>query len=537
MQALLQQVRAILNDVFRYRWIAFAVAWGVCLVAWPVVLTLPNKYEAQARVFVDPSTALKPVIQGLAIEQDLNAQLNLVRQSLLSRPNLEKVMDQAGLAPHVNTPYNRALATDDLSRRIDIVAVSPPPTPGEQTIPSKVYTIGYDDTDRDRALKVVRILLDSFMEGTLGGKRRDSQAAQQFVETQIKDYEVRLSAAEDRLASFKKENAGMVPGDQQADYFTRLQNEIDAAKKSQTSLGIAMQRRQELSAQLRGDAPLAAATGAPAAASGSSSRGGDTLARIQETQAKLDDLLLRFTDKHPDVIALRQTLADLKARRASELEALKRGDAGAAVATGASSNPVYQSIQLQLNQTDVEIAGLRGELADHQAKVAQLRRMVDTVPQVEAEYAKLTRDYSVEKAEYNALVERLQKAKLGGEAEATGAVRFDIIDPPTADFHPVSPKRSLLLAAVLALGIAGGAGVAFLITLLKPVFHSARQLADLTGVAVLGVVSASRLTGQAGSERRQYLSYSLACSTFVVALVLVVMVGRNYAPLALHAHH
>jgi uncharacterized protein involved in exopolysaccharide biosynthesis len=65
MEALLQQIRAVLRDVFRYRWVAFALAWAICLVLWPVVLMLPNKYEAQARVFVDPSTALQPVIRGL----------------------------------------------------------------------------------------------------------------------------------------------------------------------------------------------------------------------------------------------------------------------------------------------------------------------------------------------------------------------------------------------------------------------------------------------------------------------------------------
>ena len=534
MEALIQQVRGILSDVFRYRWLAFALAWGVCLVAWPFILTLPNKYEAQARVFVDPSTALQPVIQGLAIQQDLSAQLNLVRQSLLSRPNLEKVMDEAGLAPAVNVPYYRAKVLDQLTQRIDIVALSTPSAPGDAPVPSKVYTISYQDPNRDRALKVVQILLDSFMEGTLGGKRKDSQAAQSFLEGQIKEYEGRLADAEQRLAVFKKQNVGMVPGDQTGDYFTRQQAEIDAVKKAQTALGIALNRRSELAAQLRGEGPVAASTGGAIAASGmAGTRGGDTLSRIQETQAKLDDMLLRFTDKHPDVIALQATLTELKQRRENELAALRRGDAGAAVATGASSNPVYQSIQLQLNQTDVEIAGLRGELADHQAKVAELHKVVDTMPQVEAEFARLNRDYTVEKAQYNALVDRLQKARLGGEAEATGSVRFEIIDPPTADFKPVSPKRSPLLVTVLVLALGAGAAVAYLFTLLKPVFHSARQLAELTGVAVLGVVSASRVVGNMVSTRGLYWRYSLACGTFVVALVVVVLVGRAYAPLSL----
>ena len=539
MEEILEQVLGICRDIWRYRWIALAVAWAVCLVAWPIVLVLPDKYEAQAVVFVDPSTALKPVIQGLAIEQDVNAELNFVRQGLMSRPHLQKIVDQTGLAPRIKTPESEARVLDDLAQRIDILAQSSAGSSSETPSPSKVYTISYRDASRDRSIKVVQILLDSFMEGTLGGKRNGSQAAQKFLEDQIKEYEGRLGAAEQGLAEFKKNNVGMVPGDQQADYFTRLTNEIDAGKKVQTALGIAENRRTALAQQLRGEGAIAAGT-QPSMGSGPNGRlqgGGDTLSRIQETQAKLDDLLLRFTEKHPDVIALRQTLEDLKQRRARELEALKRGDPGAAASTGASLSPVYQSIQLALNQSDVEIAGLRGELSDHQRKVTELRRMVDTMPQVEAEFARLNRDYAVNKAQYTALVERLEKARLGGEAEATGSVRFEIINAPAADFRPVSPKRTPLLLGVLLAALAAGGGAAYLLTTIRPVFHTARQLGEITGAAVLGVVSATRNASLAVASRRQYITYSIACSALFVALVGVVIVGRTFSPLSISALH
>jgi polysaccharide chain length determinant protein (PEP-CTERM system associated) len=247
-------------------------------------------------------------------------------------------------------------------------------------------------------------------------------------------------------------------------------------------------------------------------------------------------MLLRFTDKHPDVIALRQTLADLKERRQREIEALSRGEAGAAAATGASANPIYQSIQLALNQADVEIAGLKGELSDHQQKVTDLRRMVDTMPQVEAEYARLNRDYNVNKAQYTALVDRLQKARLGEEAEAKGSVRFEIIDPPTAAFRPVSPQRTILILVALMVAIGAGGGVAYVMTTLNPVFDGARQLAEITGAAVLGVVSMSHDAGSAGAHKRQYVVYSLACCALFAALVAAVLVGRLYSPLHFGPH-
>src|SRR6202012_632718 len=158
------------------------------------------------------------------------------------------------------------------------------------------------------------------------------------------------------------------------------------------------------------------------------------------------ELLLKYTDRHPDVIATRATLAELNQRRATELANLRRGDASAVASSGAGNNPVYQSMQLELNKVDVEIAALRRELAQHQGTVAELRPRLNTAPQVEAEYQQLNRDYDVNKAQYTALLESYQKARLGEQADKAGSVRFEVVLPPTSPVAPVAPKRTLILA-------------------------------------------------------------------------------------------
>ena len=71
---------------WRRRWWAMITAWMVAIVGWIIVLSLPDRYEASARVFVDARTALQPILQGIAIEEDYQSQLALVREALLSRP-------------------------------------------------------------------------------------------------------------------------------------------------------------------------------------------------------------------------------------------------------------------------------------------------------------------------------------------------------------------------------------------------------------------------------------------------------------------
>jgi polysaccharide chain length determinant protein (PEP-CTERM system associated) len=242
-------------------------------------------------------------------------------------------------------------------------------------------------------------------------------------------------------------------------------------------------------------------------------------------------LLLQYTDKHPDVIALRETIAQLEERRSGEVAALKRG--GGVLSAGAAASPVVQSIQLALNKADVEIAALRARISDHQRKVEELRKLVDTAPEVEAEFARLNRDYDVNRERYVAFVDRAERTKLGDEAEETDAVRFEVIDPPAAKFDPVAPNRALLLMAVLVVGLGAGCGIAFVLHQLRPVFTSSRALNEITGMPVLGVVSRTWLDKHRQQRRQELIRYSAAAA----ALLLVFACVMQFSDLGVRVAH
>ncbi len=506
LQQLLDQVYEQLRGAARFRWLAMITAWAVCIIGWVAVVFQPNVYSAQARVYVDTRTSLAPVLQGLAINQDVNAQLNLVRQSLLGRPQLERVAREADLDVQATTPEARSAMLERVRENVKL--------DGRDGGGGTVYTIAYESPNRETSLKVVDILLNTFVEETLGGKRTGTETAQLFLREQIQEYEQRLREAEQRLADFKRRNVGQMPG-AQGDYFSRLQAEMQEIEKVRAQLSIATTRRDELQRQLRGEQPSSAP-----ASSASLDPGGDTTARIKETQARLDELLLRFTDRHPDVVAARETLAQLQQRQSVEQEALRRGDRGAMLASGASANPVIQKIQQSLNESEVEIAALRGEVSDRERRVAELRQLVDTVPEVEAEFARLNRDYDVTRGQYNALVDRLDKANLGEQAESTESIRFEVIDPPSSGFDPIAPNRPLLMALVLVVGLGAGGGLAYLLHMFKPVFHSSRALNEMTGLPVLGVVSMTWLDRYKKRQLRGYAWLSVGIAFLVIAFVV-----------------
>jgi polysaccharide chain length determinant protein (PEP-CTERM system associated) len=523
------------RGAWRFRWAALAVSCAVAVAGWAIVFALPDRYAADARVFVDTRTALKPALQGLTTDQNVDAQINYVRQSILEGPQLEKIARETGVLPDtIADPRVRGRILEAFIDRISLTVINAGTQGDERSTAGTIYSFHYVDSSRDRTLKVVDTLLNTFVEQTLGGKRAGSENAQRFLETQIKDYEQRLSVAEDKLAAFKKKNVGLMPSDQ-GGYFAQLQKEVDSAKKSETDLSIAMSRRDELAKQLHSDSVVS--TTGSASTSGSRGQGGngDTLSRIQETQAKLDELLLKYTDKHPDVIATRATLEELKKRRVTELDSLRRGDASAVASSGAGNNPVYQSMQLELNKVDVEIAALRRELAQHQSNVADLRQRLNSAPQVEAEYQQLNRDYDVNKAQYTALLESYQKARLGERADNAGSVRFEVALPPTSPITPVWPKRTLWLAEIWLASLAVGAGAAYGLHALRPIVSSARAINEMTNFPVLGVVSTAFPRRERKEFWRHLLGFSAATSCLLILFVVVLVLNWSGARLTVAA--
>jgi polysaccharide chain length determinant protein (PEP-CTERM system associated) len=504
-----------IQGAWRFRWIAIAAAAAAAAAGWLIVFALPDWYRAAATVLVNTRTALTPALQGLAAEPDVTVQLNYVRESLLAGPQLRRIAQLTGMLPAAGVdPARQEEVLSGLRKRIKLNVQNSSET-GSSAGTS--YGLFYEDTHRARALKVVNILLNTLVDETLGGKRQGTQNAQQFLESEIRGDEKRLRAAEDRLAAFKSSHLGQMPSEQ-GGYFAQLQKETGSVEDLQTKLLTAQTRRGTLESQLHGNAAVWAVAPMPiAGAAGITLVGVDTVSRIAETQARLDQLLLQFTDEHPDVIATRATLAKLKQRRAVEIESLRRGDANAVAASGASASPVYQSIELALNQADVDIADLRMQLSQHQAKVQELRRLLNTAPQVEAEYAQLTRDYDVNKAHYAALLSNYQKARLGERADNAGSVRFQIVQPPTVSYRPVSPRRGMLLAGILLAALAAGGALAYKLDRLWPVVSSAEGLVKLTGVKIVGIVGQAYPTSARRAFRRELWQVSIAVACLVIA--------------------
>lgn len=514
MNSLFEQSLSYLRGIWRKRWYALILAWLICLIGWAVVLRLPDQYEVKAQAFVDTQTILRPLLQGLTVEINPDTQISLMIKTLLTRPNLEQIANIAGLdRQYQGSEESKDQALNKLQNDISLTNV------GQSK--DNLYTIAYTGRDPNVAKRVVDATLSVFEKNLSGGNQEDTQAAERFLEGQIAEYEGRLSAAEERLKDFKLKNVGMMPSEGQ-NYNGRLQQtsadlsagrlELSQAENRRNSLQ--QQMAEALQQQLRGDGEVVALP---------------IDQRIQTLEQNLDELLIKFTDRHPDVNILRQTIADLKRQREQERSryAASLAESGGNASRAQNVNTVYQQLKVRLAEEEANVASLRVRVEEYEKRLRQLQQQVNTLPQIEAELTALNRDYDINRKKYDELLSRRESMKLSQEAERSRQeLRFKITDPPRVPLEPTGPKRLLLMTLVLVAGLGAGMGLAFLMSQLWPIFDTRRSLQQISDIPVFGSVSAIFPSAVIKRERRLTAVYASLAGMLVLIYAGLIVAGQ-----------
>ena len=477
MQEMLDDLLQYLRGIWLQRRYVVLLSWLICPIGWGVVSMMPDKYESEARVYADTRSLLQPLLKGVAVQSDPYRDVKIIVQTLLNRNNMERIARESDMDIHLGTQtqgdYEQMLL--DLKGDISIRSA------GRENL----YTIKYASNSPLVAKNVVQGVLDVFVESTLGEKRQESDVAQKFLEQQIAEYEKRLELDELKLADFKRKHGGAMPGSEH-NYYAQLNANREQLEAAELELREAETSLLSAKAQLRGE--LDTAQPQP-----------NTLydERISQLQTRLDDLLLRYTDAHPDVIETRRRIDDIIAQRQAMFE---RGGNKSSLA----NNPLYADLIMQVNSMENNVASLRVRVQRYQSRVNEIKQILQTIPEVEAELTGLQRSYSITKSKYEELLTRRESALIASSANLSAdEIKFDVLDPPKVPMHPSGPKRIIYLILVTFAGFAAGIGLSFLISQITPIVSTARQLTMASGLPVFGVVSATDTSGLAAWERRK----------------------------------
>ena len=467
-QSVISQLRAM----WERRWAGITVAWIVALVGAAGLMFWSDRYEATARVFVDTQSVLRPLMAGLAVQPDVDRQVGMLARTLITRPNIEELLKQIPASGGM-TPTQHSEFVERLVRNIRVTG----------SARDNIYNISYRDQDPKLASDLVEGLVTMFVRSGIGESKRDTDEARAFIDAQIKSYEVKLEEAEARLKDFKVRNFGYTGAAAGQDYFTRASALSEEVAKARTELRAAEQARDALRREISGEEPFMASEipipATPALPS-------ETETRLEAQRRQLDEMLRRFTENHPDVIATRRTIATLEAQRKEELELRPKQ----VVRPSAPNNPVVQKIKIALAEAEAHVASLRSRLSDLQTRYEQLRSAAGRAPQVEAESTQLNRDYDVLRKNYEGLVARRESARMGRDVDASQQLAsFRVIEPVRLLPRPVFPSREILIPLLLLAAVAAGAAASLILAKAFPTLQNVQQLRQISPRPIIGRLS------------------------------------------------
>lgn len=509
MQELQQTIEMIL-DYIRGIWLKkryiMLCSWLICPIGFGYVAMMPDVYKSEAVVFVDTRSMLQPLLSGLAIQTNPQQEIAMMAQTLLSRSNIEIIARESDLDITVNTADGYTNLINALSNNIKL----------DRTGRNNIYNISYSNRNPELAKRVVQETLDLFVEGSLGNNRRDTDTASRFLEEQISEYETRLIEAEQRLADFQRRYNDILPVS--GSFYSTLQGANSNLENTQLQIRELQQQVSSLKSQMSSGR----------ATDGFDVRQGDNTPvittryddRIKTLEEKIDQLKLRFTDQHPDVIEAKNLLASLEQSRQDELKAYFSETSEGGDDTNLS--PLATELKLEISRLEGQIASLRVREGDFEAKIQELKNKIDLVPQIEAESTALNRDYGITKQKYEELLRRKEAAELSRRADVSSEeLQFRIIEPPLVPDTPTGPKRLMYYTGVLVLGFGVGIALAFAISQLRPVLVRGRQLTTLTSFPVLGAVTHLNLKQIQRRNRMRVFVFILSSGAIVTMYAIL----------------
>jgi polysaccharide chain length determinant protein (PEP-CTERM system associated) len=500
MSDLFDELRTALYSVWHRRWLAIAVAWGVCLLGWLAVAMVPNSYQSKARIYVDVDDVLS---EQLGMAGDGREEIMRVRQTLVSTKNLQRVISSTKLGEEITESTQMDSAVAKLAQQVQV-------TSQQDNLFEIVATIGESDlSDAENAVlarNVVQKLLDIFREEHISGNRAEIDKAIAELDDQLEERKKELEAAEERRLAFEAQYPELIGGSETLS--TKIQQARTELRDIDADLAAAQTSLASVNAQLQSTPrTIVSANG-----------GGGPRSALLQAQTQLAELRGRgLTDKHPDVVST-QKQVDLLTKQVAE--------AGPDV--GGTPNPAYSSLVSIRADRQASVESLQARRAGLQSQIASLVASQAAEPAVAAEANRISRDYEVLRKNYeDRLQDREEIRTRGNVVEETSQYKFDLIDPPVVPQKPAAPNRPVLLFGVLILGLGAGAGVAYGMGQLKSSFATPQKLEKTFDLPVIGSISLTISEAARALEKKRLKQFAGACAglagVFVILLAIEIV--------------
>jgi len=509
----------------RRRRLMLALAIPIIAIAVLLACTLPSIYRSTGTVQVDKDENLKNVVDQNSQEAPyVDEYVQALSTRVLTGKNLKQLLATERLYPDQDT----ADPVDVLQRlrkdiRVDIVTVPilDPNNSREREIVN-AFSVSLDNRDPAVAQRGAKWLVRAFLQENRHDRETQAASASKFFSGEAERMRSKVAELEGKLAVFKGKNVGQLP-----EYAGANMNVMDRTERDIQDIETQMQALRHERVFLVSQLSQARSVGTETT----------TLRSLQD---EYDRKRATYDESHPDMVALRRQidqlratgslssmslpqqlqmkksiLAEVRQRYSEDHPDVKRIERDiqslqSRIAAGESANqvqmpdsPQAMQLQTQINATDTQLAALQSRSAELRAKMSDLEGKMSVAPQVEREYQAVTRDLASARSKYDDLLRRQMDAEVSEAAIAGGSSdKFHISSSPQIPDQSIKPQRIAIVAVAFVLAVMAALSAAIIAQMFDSTVRSARDVESALEVTPLVSVPVIENSGAAAVRRR-----------------------------------
>ncbi|WP_025321608.1 XrtA system polysaccharide chain length determinant [Deferrisoma camini] len=526
-------------DIFRYLRLLWKHKWLILLpaIVFPAVaawyaMQLPDRYKSTTLILVQPQKVPTKFIPS-TVTASIRDRLQTISQQIFSRTRLEQIIQEFNLFERERKQKTPEEIIEMMRSRINL-----------QVHRNDAFQLSYIDANPRLAMLVTNKLASLFIEENLKVREQQAIGTTQFLEDEIQRYRSKIREREKLIYEFKQKHMNELP-EQLASNRARLNQLQNQLQINNDNLNAAESRKIQIQQQIaeierRVEERAVGGAGMAQGPDLSISKQLEALFQTQledgeggggiqidesrlrairkekqKVQSKIEALLLRYTEKHPDVVAQKAILARLEEQEQAEMTELEkkrqeaekqRAEQEAATAAQEPEvaqeeeeippeppkpqyPPAYERLKAELARVDAEIARITAENQEIQRQIEKYQARIAAAPARQLQLQQLSEDYDNLKRVLESLINKKLQADLSENLERKQkGEQFKILDPANLPEKPFYPKRLRYVAAGLIGGLGLGVGLVLLLDILDGSIRSRDELHQITETPVLTII-------------------------------------------------
>jgi polysaccharide biosynthesis transport protein len=383
------------------------------------------------------------------------------------------------------------------------------------------FKVAYSAAKPQLARDVTQELTSLFINENLQNREQMSEDTTSFLQSQLDEARQSLTEQEEKLRLFRTHHAGELPEQLQSNLqiLGGLQIQLQAAND-------ALSQTEQRNLYLRSLLRQYQAAGTPATIDGERAGAPQTTQeKVASLRAQLTELQGKYTDRYPDILRVKQQIAELEAEESRAPAANSDVNTSSTRPANEEASPAIQ-LRSELSANEFQIQNEKAKIKRLEGQVETYQSRLNATPDREQQASAVTRDYDQSRTYYETLLSKKLQSEMATNLEKRReGEQFRMIDPPSLPARPYWPNRLAFSLGGLALGLALGVAIAMLVDLIKPRIYEASELVELLGAGYVLALPVFNSAEEMARLRRRRMQEAIAAGILAVVIPAITIAG------------